>query len=128
MGPSPFAKDGSEWSTRLRSKPGTRSNGFRAFAAHWQSKRGQRRALTRADIDSSELGPFLPHMYMLDVLPGPRVKVRLLGTEAMQSGGVDYTGRFADEVLPPDRYVELQQEVDDVLRHFVLRYKISDLA
>ena len=101
---------------------------IRAFAAYWQSKRGQRRAPARADIDPSELGPFLPHMYMLDVLPGPRVKVRLLGTEAMQSGGVDYTGRFADEVLPPDRYAELQQEVDDVLGHFVLRYKISDLS
>lgn len=101
---------------------------IRAFADYWQSKRRQRRAPTRADIDPSELGPFLPHMYMLDVLPGPRVKVRLLGTEAMQSGGVDYTGRFADEVLPPDRYAELQLEVDDVLRHFVLRYKISDLA
>ena len=102
---------------------------IRAFAEYWQSKRGQRRAPARADIDPAELGPFLPHMYMLDVVPpGPRVKVRLLGTEAMQSGGVDYTGRFADEVLPPDRYAELQREVDDVLQHFVLRYRISDLA
>jgi hypothetical protein len=102
---------------------------IRAFAQYWQSKRGQRRAPARADIDPSELGPFLPHMYMLDVVPaGPRIKVRLLGTEAMQSGGVDYTGRFADEVLPSDRYEELLQEVDDVLQHFVLRYKISDLA
>ena len=45
---------------------------IRAFADYWQSKRRQRRAPTRADIDPSELGPFLPHMYMLDVLPGPR--------------------------------------------------------
>ena len=46
----------------------------------------------------------------------------------MLSGGVDYIGRFADEVLPPDRYAELLREVDDVLQHFVLRYKISELA
>jgi hypothetical protein len=102
---------------------------IRAFAEYWQSKRAQRRAPTRADIDPAELGPFLPHMYMLDVMPpGPRIKVRLLGTEAMQSGGVDLTGRFADEVLPPARYAELQQEIDDVLQNFVLRYQISDLA
>jgi len=102
---------------------------IRAFAEYWQSKRAQRRAPARADIDPAELGPFLPHMYMLDVVPpGPRIKVRLLGTEALQSGGVDLTGRFADEVLPPARYAELQQEIDDVLRNFVLRYQISDLA
>jgi hypothetical protein len=102
---------------------------IREFAAYWQSKRAGRRAPPRGDIDPAELAPFLPHMYMLDVVPpGPRVKVRLLGTEATQGGGVDYTGRFADEVLPPDRHLELQQEVEDVLQHFVLRYKIADLA
>src|SRR5688572_16937936 len=133
MGPSPFAKGWCEWSRRLRSKPGTRWSGFRIRRFAPSPRIGNRSAASaarrRADIDPSELGPFLPHMYMLDVVPpGPRIKVRLLGTEAMQSGGVDYTGRFADEVLPPGRYAELLQEVDDVLQHFVLRYKIADLA
>src|SRR4029434_8625350 len=88
---------------------------IRAFADHWQLKRGQRRAPGPAEIDPSELGPFLPNMYMLDVVPpGPRIKVRLMGTEAMQSGGVDLTGRFADEVLAGERYAELQREDDRV--------------
>jgi hypothetical protein len=102
---------------------------IRTFAAYWQTKRGDRRAPARGDIDPSELGCYLPYMYMLDVVPpGPRFKFRLMGTDSKRSAGFDFTGRFADEALPPEYYCEMQQEMDDVLRHFVLRYKISDLA
>ena len=102
---------------------------IRAFADYWQTKRGDRRAPARGDIDPLELGCYLPYMYMLDAVPpGPRFKFRLVGTDSKRSAGFDFTGRFADEALPPDYYCEMQQEMDDVLRHFVLRYKISDLG
>jgi hypothetical protein len=101
---------------------------IRAFAEYWQTKRGGRRAPARCDIDPSDLGSYLPYMYMVDVVPpGPRFKFRLMGTDSKRSAGFDYTGRFADDALPPDYYWEMQQEMNDVLQ-FVLRYKISSLA
>jgi hypothetical protein len=101
---------------------------IRGFATYWQTKRAARRAPARCDIDPSELARFLPHMYMLDVVPpGPRVRMRLIGSDATMRGGFNFTGRFLDEVLPPELYTEVQLEVNDVVQEFALRYKISDL-
>jgi hypothetical protein len=103
---------------------------IRQFAAYWQMKRGDRRAPARSDIEPTELCSYLPHMFMLDVVrPGMRFKVRLVGTEMARAGGSENsTGRFVDEVVPPHHYPELRDEIEDVARHFVLRYKISDMA
>jgi hypothetical protein len=103
---------------------------IRQFADYWQRKRGARRAPARCDIDPTELGSFLPHMFMLDVIrPDMRFKVRLVGTDMERDSNIyNSTGRFADEVVPPNAYAELQDEMEDVARHFVLRYKIADMA
>jgi hypothetical protein len=102
---------------------------IREFAAYWRRKRGDRRAPSRSDIDPFELRAYLPHIFILDVVPPDgRLKIRLVGTEMARAVGGDHTGRFVDEVTPPDHYPELHREIDDVVRHFVLRYKISDMA
>ena len=73
---------------------------IRAFAEYWQTKRGGRRAPARGDIDPSDLGSYLPNMYMIDVVqPGPRFKFRLMGTDSQRRTGFDYTGRFNDLVI-----------------------------
>jgi hypothetical protein len=99
-------------------------------AAYWHSKRRQRRAPARRDIDPPfELRSYLPHLFMLDVVwPGPRFRVRLVGTEVARAVGGDRTGRFLDEVSPPHIYPELHQEIADVAANFVLRYRVSDTA
>jgi hypothetical protein len=103
---------------------------IRQFADYWQRKRGGRRAPARCDIDPTELGSFLPHLFMLDVIrPDMRFRVRLVGTDMERDSNMyNTTGRFADEVVPPHVYPELRDEIEDVARHFVLRYKVSDMA
>jgi len=103
---------------------------IRRFASYWQMKRGERCAPARSDIEPAELGQFLPHMFMLDVIrPDMRFKVRLVGTDMERDSNIyNSTGRFSDEVVPPHAYPELHDEMEDVARHFVLRYKIADMA
>jgi hypothetical protein len=99
-------------------------------AAYWESKRRQRRAPSRRDLDPPfELRSYLPHLFMLDVVrPGPRFRVRLVGTEVARAVGGDRTGRFLDAVSPPHIYPELHREIEDVAANFVLRYRVSDTA
>jgi hypothetical protein len=99
-------------------------------AAYWDSKCRGRRAPSRRDIDPPfELRSYLPHLFMLDVVePGPRFRLRLVGTEITRAVGGDRTGRFLDEVSPPHIYPELHQEIADVAANFVLRYRASDTA
>lgn len=103
---------------------------IRQFASYWQMKRGERYAPARGDIEPADLCQFLPHMFMLDVIrPDMRFKVRLVGTDMERdSNFYNTTGRFTDEVVPPHVYPELRDEIEDVARHFVLRYKIADMA
>jgi hypothetical protein len=93
-------------------------------------KRGELRAPERCDIQPADLGKFLPHMFMLDVIrPDMRFRVRLVGTDMERDSNLyNTTGRFTDEVVPPQVYAELRDEIEDVARHFVLRYKIADMA
>jgi hypothetical protein len=112
---------------------------IRDLAAYWKTKRRGRRAPSRRDIDPAELRVCLPNIFMLDVVePGRRppagsvrdrrFKVRLAGTEIVNLVGEDHTGRFLDETIPADGYPTLRQEIEDVVSHFVFRYRINALA
>lgn len=99
-------------------------------AAYWDSKRRGRRAPARCDMDPPfELRPYLPHLFMLDVVePGPRFRLRLVGTEVARAVGGDRTGRFLDELSSPHIDPELHREIEDVATNFALRYRASDTA
>jgi hypothetical protein len=103
---------------------------IREVATYWDMKRQGRRAPSRRDLDPPfEIRAHLARLFMLDVVePGPRFRIRLVGTEVTRAVGGDHTGRFLDEVSPSDHYAELRQEIEDVVLNFVLRYKVSDMG
>ena len=72
---------------------------------YWRTKAGMRRMPSRADIDPSELKPYLPRISLIDVVPDERRFVyRLVGTEEVALRGYDPTGRgVGDGYFGPNR-------------------------
>jgi hypothetical protein len=68
-----------------------------------------------------EIRGHIAHLFMLDVVePGPRFRIRLVGTEVTRAVGGDHTGRFLDAVSPSEHYTGLRQEIEDVVFNFAL--------
>ncbi len=68
--------------------------------AYWQSRRGQRFAPRRADIDPVDLVGILPRVMLADVLPGGEFRYRLSGTAIRAKHGLEMTGRSPRELAP----------------------------
>jgi hypothetical protein len=101
---------------------------IRKLALHWDARRAGRRAPSRDDIEPLELGSCLPSIFLLEVQPDMRFYIRLVGTHVAEALGKDSTGRLLDEVMPPAHYAWLHAEMEDVVRHFSIRYRIADMA
>ncbi len=69
--------------------------------SYWLSKRGDRLAPTRADMNAREIKAFLPHFQILEIVNGgPAYRPRLMGTAIVESMKEDVTGRLFDENTP----------------------------
>lgn len=72
---------------------------LRKILAYWLSKKGDRLAPSRGDIDPAEIVQLLPYVGLVDVLRGPlRFRYRLAGTEIVRSYGQELAGRYLDEI------------------------------
>jgi hypothetical protein len=71
-----------------------------ALYAHWQKRRGARKAPSRSDIDPVDIPYLLPHIYLVDIERGDHLsfRIRLMGTHLVQVFGKDYTRRLLREV------------------------------
>ncbi len=84
----------------------------------WLSKCRGGRLPGRRDMDMVEIPrAMLPLMMMLDVekkagAAGRRFRYRLIGTQIAQYAGRDFTGHYLDEVIPPERAVELVASIN----------------
>ena len=79
--------------------PDLQSPRVRELHDYWLSKRGERVAPARGDIDPSEIKPLLPYVLIADLLTDPvRVQFRLAGTQVCQSFGFNITGRWLHEL------------------------------
>lgn len=68
--------------------------------AYWQEKCRGRLMPSRADIDPSELKPYLPHITLVDVVNDDRRYVyRLVGTKEVELRGYDPTGRAVSDAF-----------------------------
>ncbi len=68
---------------------------------YWTSKRGDRIAPARRDIDARESKFFLPHLQLFDVVDGGRaIRARLIGTAIARLLPDDPTGRKFDDSSP----------------------------
>lgn len=57
----------------------------------------------RADFDPAEMTLLLPNLFIADVEHQPfRIRFRLVGTRAVEATGMDITGCYLDELLPPN--------------------------
>jgi len=66
---------------------------------YWQSISRAGALPRRAAIDPVELGSrVLPHVILIDVEPDFRFRYRLIGNAVLQIFGVNYTGRYIDEL------------------------------
>ncbi|WP_282608312.1 PAS domain-containing protein [Pelagibius sp. Alg239-R121] len=71
-----------------------------ALYSYWKRKRGARAFPSRADIDPTEMPTLLPNIILVDVTSRtpPQFRFRLVGTAIVQLYGVDFTGRYLDEI------------------------------
>lgn len=72
--------------------------------SHWLTKRGGRSMPCKRDIDPTEISPrVLPNLQIIEVIDGgARFRYRLIGTATVNAYGEDFTGRYPDEMFPPD--------------------------
>jgi hypothetical protein len=72
---------------------------------YWTRKRGRRKMPRKSDIDPTEIPPLvLPHLQIIEVREGgTRFRYRLVGSASVEAYGLDYTGRYIDEMASGDR-------------------------
>jgi hypothetical protein len=67
---------------------------------HWDSLRRSRKYPCRADVDPSAIKAALPHIRIAAISYHPfRALYRLVGTEVVRWSRVDFTNRYADELI-----------------------------
>src|SRR5258708_6962801 len=65
---------------------------------YWEGVRGAKDVPDRRDIDPTDMPRFiLPHLVLTEIHDGPRLRLRLIGTEIVRQHRRDNTGRFCDE-------------------------------
>jgi hypothetical protein len=86
--------------------------------AYWLEKRGDRLFPAKAEIDPVEFRYVLGYVTLVDVERGPgpkrsrRYRFRLDGSILVELSGMDYTGRYLDE-LPGKEYVAFIKKTYD---------------
>jgi len=69
---------------------------------YWLDKRGRRLMPTRQDIDPLDIIPHLTRLHFIDIEYDPfRLRYRMIGTSTTETLGRDMTGRYFDEIYPP---------------------------
>ena len=77
---------------------------------YWILCCGNRAMPRRADIDPADIPHLLPKIYLVDIEPAPfRVRYRVVGTDAVEWQGRDFTGHYLDELRfnKPDEVLTL---------------------
>ena len=77
---------------------------LRRFFAYWRAKAGTRAMPTRADLDPVDFPYALGYVMLVEVERAPlRFRFRLYGSALVNYfADGDYTGKYADQLLPPD--------------------------
>lgn len=107
------------------------TRGLRRLFDYWEAKRagpaGPGRAFpgrafpSRADIDPIEIGSLLPHVFLIDVLPGsqpglPDFRFRLTGTTVDEIHGQSLTGRSPADIRTPEIALAAERQCRRVIQ------------
>jgi hypothetical protein len=82
---------------------------------YWVERRGNRLMPARADIDPLAIGYILGHLFLFDVLPGPKFRIRLQGSELTWWIGQELTGDLLDGLPQPQLRALAQTSLADVV-------------
>jgi hypothetical protein len=86
---------------------------LRRLFAYWLEKRGERPFPAKSEIDPVEFSYILGYVTLVDVEREPRrYRFRLDGSILAALSGMDYTGRYLDE-LPGEQYAAFITETYD---------------
>ncbi|MGH6893548.1 MAG: PAS domain-containing protein, partial [Dongiaceae bacterium] len=86
---------------------------LRRLLAYWLAKRGDRLFPAKAEIDPVDFPYVLGYVTLVDVENDPRrYHFRLDGSILVELSGMNYTGRYLDE-LPMEEYAKFIQETYD---------------
>jgi len=84
---------------RYRSIDEVPSTRARRMHKYWTDKKAGRPMPSRTDIEPSEIKDLLPHIILTRLEYEPfRVLYKLIGTRAVENAGMDYSGRYLDEL------------------------------
>ena len=71
----------------------------RRMFEYWSGKKGERPMPTRADIDPTDIRDVLSNVILVRLEYNPfRVLYRLVGTRSVENAGMDFSGKYLDEL------------------------------
>lgn len=85
---------------------------LRNLAALWDETRAGRIAPDRADFSPFVLRPYLPRVLIYEIVDDRgtrRFRIRLYGTLVSQYSGRDPTGKFVDEIMSEEAYIDFNR-------------------
>jgi hypothetical protein len=104
-----------------------RSSKVARVLGYWSSLRRGRRFPARADIDPGEIRIALPHVMITAISYQPfRVRYRLVGTEIVHWARIDFTNRYADELVFDQDERDWTDYYRQVIEAGMPSYAISD--
>lgn len=74
---------------------------LQSLLTFWDHLRGDRPAPSRSDFTPADLKHWLGNINLVDLEPSG-IRVRLHGTMCVMYDGADFTGRYLQEVIPPE--------------------------
>ncbi len=100
------------------------------FFAYWRAKAGTRSMPVRADLDPIDFRYALGYVLLVDVERNPqRFRFRLYGSGLVNYfGDGDYTGKYADELLPADYAPFVVKAYADTVARRVPYYAHRDMV
>jgi hypothetical protein len=82
---------------------------LRDLLNYWRDKRGDRLMPARGDIDVLEIKSHIGRLHITEFEHNPfRMRYRLIGTTSTNIVGRDMTGRYFDEIYPPDIFAGMR--------------------
>jgi hypothetical protein len=91
---------------------------------YWKEKCGDRDVPLRADIDPVELRNLVHHVMLYDVVElGRLYRIRLVGQAIVDFVGVNNTGKFAHDTVPPDAAERMNEILTTVVTRRAPRFR-----
>lgn len=85
---------------------------------YWRSKCRNGALPRRRDIDPTEIPRLLPHLLISELVDGgARLRYRLAGTAVVAAYGGELTGKYCDEVCPPERRASIIAQYRLICEH-----------